>query len=107
MAVSDGVGVLAASVVVGNEEGIEARTVEQYVRRVQNTETKCIAAFARRADGVIVRVVKGLVDRVWLSLRIRSWHVIRGLALNEPGEDILSVGELILVECLVFDSISI
>lgn len=60
-----------------------------------------------RTDGVIVGIVESTVRRVGLALRIWSGHVVRCLALNEASEDILCVGELVLIQRLVLNSISV
>ena len=77
------------------------------VLRVEDAETESVADLACWADGAVDRVVEGRIDGVRLVDCVGRRLPVRRLRLNVSGKDILGPRELILVESMVLDAVSI
>lgn len=90
---------------VNLEEGVQAATIDEDVLRVENAQAPGVADAWRAGLGV-VGVVESRVQGVGLGLCIGLGHVVGRLSLDETSKDVLSVGELVLVESVVLDTVA-
>jgi len=89
-------GIIAASRRIVVEEGVQARAVHEDVGRVEDPQAPGAGG---AGEG---RVIECAVSGEWCGSR-GYWLVVRCFGLDEAHVDVLRVGELVLVECVVLN----
>ena len=84
------------------EEAVETGAVDKDIRTAENAETEGVAVAGCWAQRVIVGVIERCDDREGLIFGRRIGHPVGSLSLSEANEDILSIGELVLIESVMF-----
>jgi hypothetical protein len=89
----------AAIGTVVDEERVDTGTVDENVGGVDDTEAP--GSVASAVHGIVV----GGLARVWLASCVGRGHVVGGLGLDEAGEDVRGLVELVLIQGVVLNAV--